>query len=549
MKRNHLSRFITILATSLLAACASADPEAEELSTNGDALMKPITWRNSSVSTLDATTGAGSSIAVNKPAGTVAGDVEVAVVTSYHWVTVSPPSGWSLVKTQTDTGTTVAGSGVGTSVFVRVAGQSEPGSYTFKLSGKARAVATIQAYANVDTQNPIDVVVSAGETTAKTQHKTPSLSTTANGAVLLGIFGILSPKEPASATSTMAHERVDRSTGDAGSWGIGLAVYDSNPRPGPATESGRAAESSSATDTATMTLLALRSKGGVAVSTRFGSSFSPHSNERYDQIINMFGDVGVARSFDGGKGVGPFLNFQAQDMARGAASAFSFQYQPLEVLAGKHDAALKSFFQGIEDDHPVYWTYWHEPDDELYVDQKFTPSEYRAAWARIKKIADEVKASRPNLKAYATLIIMAYSMSPTIAPSRPLLGPNGMYPGDDVIDVFGVDAYNNAWDEEKDNDKLADPEKQFGKVIDFALEHDKPWAIGELGSCPVPGNAQVRPTYLREAIKYWIARKYPPVYAAYYNVDLAFCDYRLDSDAPAKQVWRDAVVNGLGAFD
>jgi len=35
-----------------------------------------------------------------------------------------------------------------------------------------------------------------------------------------------------------------------------------------------------------------------------------------------------------------------------------------------------------------------------------------------------------------------------------------------------------------------------------------------------------------------------------FNVDWpSSCDYRLDGDAPAKQVWRDAVVNGLGAFD
>lgn len=56
--------------------------------------------------------------------------------------------------------------------------------------------------------------------------------------------------------------------------------------------------------------------------------------------------------------------------------------------------------------------------------------------------------------------------------------------------------------------------------------------------------------FLRESIQYWISRSYPPVCGAYFNVDWpSSCDYRLDGDAPAKQVWRDAVVNGLGAFD
>jgi hypothetical protein len=340
----------------------------------------------------------------------------------------------------------------------------------------------------------------------------------------------------------MPHERLDRSSGNVGSWGINLAVYDTDPRGGPGAEAARSAVSSSATDIAAMTLLALRPKA----STLFGASFSVRSNAGYDQITALFGGLAVDRSFDSFGGVSPFLTkYQAQDVARDAVSAYSFKYQPSEVIAGQHDAALHSFFQGIQDNHPVYWTYWHEPDDELYVSHAFTPTQYRAAWKHIRQIADSEKASRPNLQIYATLIIMQWSMTDNIAPSRPLLGADGMYPGDDVIDVFGADVYNH----NASKGEIADAANQFGRVIDFAQAHGKQWAVPEFGSCPVAGNAQGRATYMKQAIQYWVDRAYPPVYAAYFNIDWPTCDYRLDNDPPAIKVWQDATVLGLAAFN
>jgi hypothetical protein len=141
----------------------------------------------------------------------------------------------------------------------------------------------------------------------------------------------------------------------------------------------------------------------------------------------------------------------------------------------------------------------------------------------------------------ATLIIMEYSMRPEIAASRPLTGPNGMYPGDDVIEVFGVDAYN-------DKSGVRDAANQFGKVIDFAQAHKKPWAIGEIGSCVITGDASARATYLKKAIQYWKSRSYMPEYVAYFDIDWSTCDYRIDGDASATKVWHDAVTLGAKAF-
>ncbi len=63
------------------------------------------------------TTGPGTSISVATPAGTVKGDVEIAAIASYGSTVVTAPSGWALVKSQTDTTTTVGHAGVATYVF------------------------------------------------------------------------------------------------------------------------------------------------------------------------------------------------------------------------------------------------------------------------------------------------------------------------------------------------------------------------------------------------------------------------------------------------
>ncbi len=283
----------------------------------------------------------------------------------------------------------------------------------------------------------------------------------------------------------------------------------------------------------------------TVASTLFGAGYNPHTDAYFTTLSSAFGGMKAVREYDNGSGVTPFLKtYQAQDVAHGVASSFSFKYQPSEVIAGQHDADLKSFFQGIQDNHPVYYTYWHEPDDELYKTHSFTPTDYRNAWAHIRKIADGVKATRPNLKIFATLIIMEYSMTPKVAPSRPLTGPDGMYPGDDVIDVFGVDAYNSG----ADQGQVVNVSDQFGRVIDFAQLHKKPWAIGEIGSCPVVGNPQGRATYLSNALSYWKSRQYTPVFVTYFNVDWPACDYRMENDPAATKVWHDAMTKGYSAF-
>lgn len=128
--------------------------------------------------------------------------------------------------------------------------------------------------------------------------------------------------------------------------------------------------------------------------TLFGAAFNPHDTTRHAALVSQWGGMQVVRSYDGSSGVTPFLKtYESEDVGWGAASAYSFKYPPSEVLAGTDDADLQSFFEGIADGHVVYWTYYHEPDDQI---SKTRPSPLRTTAPRGLTSAPSPTASRPS---------------------------------------------------------------------------------------------------------------------------------------------------------
>ncbi len=123
------------------------------------------------------------------PAGTVAGDVMVASV-AYRpcsntsggacSTTITPPSGWTLVRAvNTTTGAGTAGYGSRLLIYYRVATAAEPASYVWYFGGTpvhAGAVGGIVSFSGVDTANPI--VAEEGQVTASSStHTAPSVNT------------------------------------------------------------------------------------------------------------------------------------------------------------------------------------------------------------------------------------------------------------------------------------------------------------------------------------------------------------------------------------
>jgi hypothetical protein len=139
-----------------------------------------IAFRSSNV----ASTNKSASLTITKPTGVAPGDVLIASVTIGSFATpttVSSP-GWTLIRT------TANGSSMIQQTFYKVAGFSEPTSYTFRLaSGSNDLSGGIAAYTGVDNTLPVDI--SADATGASGNAVAPSVTTTVSNERVIAAVG------------------------------------------------------------------------------------------------------------------------------------------------------------------------------------------------------------------------------------------------------------------------------------------------------------------------------------------------------------------------
>src|SRR5205809_3687201 len=165
------------------------------------------------------------SLAISRPAATVANDVMVASITSRTGSgtpTITPPLNWTLIVNTPDSGTNLA-----VSTYWKLAGTAaaDPGPYSFTVSS-SRVAGGISAYFNVDSTNPINASLGAVSSSA------PSITTTVANTMLVACFGRASGSaigaptgmserfhaETSSSTNT-ASESADATQATAGATG------------------------------------------------------------------------------------------------------------------------------------------------------------------------------------------------------------------------------------------------------------------------------------------------------------------------------------------
>ena len=101
------------------------------------------------------TSAAVTSFKIARPAGLVAGDVQLAVVTVNLHISqsITPPTGWRFVRRDgTAAGTSTP---LSQALYSRVAGQLEPPSYTWRFGKSTGATGAILAYGGVDQTAPV----------------------------------------------------------------------------------------------------------------------------------------------------------------------------------------------------------------------------------------------------------------------------------------------------------------------------------------------------------------------------------------------------------
>lgn len=202
----------------------------------------------------------------------------------------------------------------------------------------------------------------------------------------------------------------------------------------------------------------------------------------------------------------------------------SFNALPQDVLAGKDDAALRQWFASAPTNQALYWSYWHEPEDNIAAGQ-FTAADYRAAWAHIAALATQSRHA--NLT--ATLILMAYTLDPHSGRTF-----SDYYPGSAVIGELGWDAYNTS----ARAGVYRAPADIYGKAAALSQSLNKPWGIGETGSLMVAGdNGTQRAAWIRLAGQYLTAQG--ATWATYFNANHGG-DFELN-DTPSQQAWATQV--------
>lgn len=144
-----------------------------------------------------------SSVSLTKPAGTAAGDVLIAsITTDLNPSMSSVPAGWTAIVNALSINSS-SSSGARVFVYYHVVGSADPSNYTWTLGTAAKWGGGVTAYRGVNQSTPLDsTVVTAVDTSyTATGITLASITTASNGAMLIGGVGFDSSSPAATPPS------------------------------------------------------------------------------------------------------------------------------------------------------------------------------------------------------------------------------------------------------------------------------------------------------------------------------------------------------------
>lgn len=203
----------------------------------------------------------------------------------------------------------------------------------------------------------------------------------------------------------------------------------------------------------------------------------------------------------------------------------SFKANPSDVLAGRHDAYLTEWFRTAPRDRDIWWSYWHEPEDNVESGD-FTAQQWREAYRRIAGLAGA--AGNPRL--HNTVILMCWTASPKSGRSV-----SSYFPGADVVETMGWDCYAHS------TSPYANPEDMYGKALATTRELGLSFGVAETGARLGVDDASgsKRGAWLR-SIGSWLLDR-DAAFVCYWDAVASGYDYRL-LDEPSKLAWREVTT-------
>jgi hypothetical protein len=205
-----------------------------------------------------------------------------------------------------------------------------------------------------------------------------------------------------------------------------------------------------------------------------------------------------------------------------SAVVLSFNPGPSAILSGANDAALAHFFDAAPTGHPVYYSYWAEPESSIKKGQ-FSLAQFKAAFTHIVAIANA--AHNPDL--HATLILQGQDARPGDEYNfRDYLPAGG------VISAIGWDAYPDGTVENQDPQPT--PPGQFmGQDIAASRSVGLPYGFAEFAL----GTQNDRPQWLTEVANY--LQNSGALFGTLFNA--SGFPWMMLHDSASIQSWRSAV--------
>jgi FlgD Ig-like domain len=217
--------------------------------------------------------------------------------------------------------------------------------------------------------------------------------------------------------------------------------------------------------------------------------------------------------------------------ANKSAVVVSFKALPRDILSGSDDAALRHFFDTAPTGHPIYYAYYHEPEDNIHAGQ-FTLADYKAAWAHVVSLARA--AHNPYL--HSTLILMEWDLVKASGRNW-----RDYLPGGGIISVLGWDAYPVGSATNVHPQLTAAPDF-MGPAIAASKSVGLPYGFAEFGLSTPQG----RPAWLAAVGRYLMSSG--ALFGSLFNGNVQYPTLQL-TDHASVAVWRGYVADSAAGAD
>jgi FlgD Ig-like domain len=250
--------------------------------------------------------------------------------------------------------------------------------------------------------------------------------------------------------------------------------------------------------------------------------------ESLAQTTEQFGQLPIVRVYYPGL---PASNAWTggQAGANGSAVIVSFKALPKDILSGADDATLTHFFDTAPTGHPIYYSYYHEPEDNI-ADGEFTLADYKAAWARVAQLA--AAARNPDL--HSTLILMEWDLQK--ASGRDW---KSYLPGGGIISTLGWDAYSQG-SATNVNPQPTPPADFMADCIAASKSVGLPYGFAEFGLSTATGRA----AWMTEVGNYLMTSG--ALFATVFNGTTQYPTLQL-TDSASQAVWKGFVAKSVQA--